>query len=102
MIGVIWNCRGVIKKGREISIRELITDHKADFIGLQETMKKVYRQNFRTIDPNRSYGWHWLPSKGRSRGIICGIKMERFDIIKITEHEFAVAAVVLDKKLNKK
>jgi hypothetical protein len=28
--------------------------------------------------------------------------MERFDIIKITEHEFAVATVVLDKKLNKK
>jgi hypothetical protein len=37
MIGVIWNCRGVAKKGREISIRDLITEHNADFIGLQET-----------------------------------------------------------------
>jgi hypothetical protein len=27
--------------------------------------------------------------------------MERFDIIKVTEHDFAVEAVVLDKKLNK-
>jgi hypothetical protein len=27
--------------------------------------------------------------------------MERVDIVKITEHDFAVAAVVLDKKLNK-
>jgi hypothetical protein len=46
MIGVIWNCRGVAKKGRGISIRELITDHKADFILLQEIMKKSIHTNF--------------------------------------------------------
>jgi hypothetical protein len=76
MIGVIWNCRGVAKKGRGISIRDLILEHNADFIGLQETMKKKYTYKFfRTIDPNRAFGWYWLPSKGRSGGILCGIKM---------------------------
>jgi hypothetical protein len=46
MIGVIWNCRGVAKKGRGISIRDLILEHNADFIGLQETMKKSIHTNF--------------------------------------------------------
>jgi hypothetical protein len=39
-----------------------------------------------------------LSSKGRSGGILCGIKLERFDIIKVTEYEFAISAEVLDKK----
>jgi hypothetical protein len=50
-------------------IRDLLLEHKADFVGLQETMKKSYTEKFfKTIDPNRVYGWHWLPSKGRSGG----------------------------------
>jgi hypothetical protein len=40
MIGLIWNCRGVSKKGMCTGIRDLLLDHKADFVGLQETMKK--------------------------------------------------------------
>jgi hypothetical protein len=40
MIGIIWNYRGVAKKGLSTFIKELIWDYKADFAGLQETMKK--------------------------------------------------------------
>ena len=42
MIGIIWNCRGVAKKGLSSYIRELIWDNKADFVGIQETTKKSY------------------------------------------------------------
>jgi hypothetical protein len=37
-----------------------------------------------------------LPSKGRSGGILFGVKLERFDI-KVIEYEFAISAEVLDK-----
>jgi len=46
MIGIIWNCRGVQKKALTSFIKELLWDHKADFIGIQETMKKSYSDNF--------------------------------------------------------
>jgi hypothetical protein len=46
MIGIIWNCKGVAKKGLSSYIKELIWDHKADFIGIQETMKKSYSDIF--------------------------------------------------------
>jgi hypothetical protein len=99
MIGVIWNCRGVGKKGIAMDIKNLLTETSVDFIGLQETMKRKYTEKFfRSIDSNRLYAWHWLPSQGRSGGILCGIKKENFDIIKVTEHEFAVEAEVWDKK----
>jgi hypothetical protein len=100
MIGVIWNCRGVGKKGIAVDIKNLLTETGVDFIGLQETMKRKYTDKFfRNIDPNRLYAWHWLPSQGRSGGILCGIKKENFDIIKVIEHEFAVEAEVWDKKV---
>jgi hypothetical protein len=55
MIGIIWNCRGVAKKGLSSYINELIWDHKVDFIGIQETMKKSYSEKkIRKIDKLRS------------------------------------------------
>jgi hypothetical protein len=54
-----------------IDIRNLINEVTADFIGLQETMRKKYNDKFfRVVGPNRSFAWHWLPSKGRSGGIL--------------------------------
>jgi exonuclease III len=99
MIGVIWNCRGVGKKGIARDIKNLLSETDADFIGLQETMKRKYTDKFfRKLDPNRFYAWHWLPSQGRSGGILCGIKKESLDLSMVTEHEFAIEAEVWDKK----
>jgi hypothetical protein len=42
-----------------------------------------------------------LPSNGRSRGILCGVKIEEFEVIKVEEHEFAVTAEVKEKNKTK-
>jgi hypothetical protein len=42
-----------------------------------------------------------LPSNGRSGGILCGFKIEKFDKVKIVEHEFAMEAEVWDKEMKK-
>jgi exonuclease III len=102
MIGLIWNCRGVAKKGMATKVKDLCIEYKIDFIGLQETMRKKYSDKFfRLIDPHQQFAWHWLPSKGKSGGILCGIKNENFDIVKIEEKSFSVLAEVKDKKLGK-
>jgi hypothetical protein len=36
-------------------IRDLLSDCKADFVGLQETMKKYNEKFFRDIDPSKRY-----------------------------------------------
>jgi len=40
MIGLIWNCRGLCKKGMSTMIKDLLSEYEVDFVGLQETMKK--------------------------------------------------------------
>jgi hypothetical protein len=58
MIGLIMNCRGVGKKGFSFCLRDLIFEHRFDFIGLQETMKrKVDSSVWRKFDLDNSYNW---------------------------------------------
>jgi hypothetical protein len=102
MIGLLWNCRGVAKKGMATKVKDLYIEYKTDFIGLQETLRKKYTDKFfRLIDPQQQFFWHWLPSKGKSGGILCGIKKENFDIVKVEEKSFSVSVEVKDKKLGK-
>ena len=63
MIGILWKCRGVAKNGLSSFIKELIQDHKAEFIGIQETMKKTYTDKiFKKINNNNEFGWPWTPN----------------------------------------
>jgi exonuclease III len=102
MIGLIWNCRGVSKKGITTKVKDLYTEYKADFIELQETMRKNYTDKFfRGIDPQNSFTWHWLPSIGKSGGVLCGIKKEKFEVVKIEENEFLLSVEVIDKGMRK-
>ena len=102
MIGLIWNCRGVSKKGMSTLIKELLYDYHVDFVGLQETIKKNYSDKFfRQIDPGMAFYWHWLPATGRSGGMLCGVKKDRFEVLKFEQGQFSVVANVLDKKLKR-
>ena len=79
MNGLIWNCRGIQKKGLSTFLRELIVDNQLDFLGVQETMKKHFSDKFfRKVDSGKSFAWHWVPSRGKSRGILCGLNVDRF------------------------
>jgi hypothetical protein len=42
----------------------------------------------RSFDGNQDYLWMWNPSKGKSRGILVGILLERFDIGSFNQGEF--------------
>jgi len=99
MIGVLWNCRGVSKKGMSSLLKEILTDYAVDFVGLQETMRLKYPDKFfRKIDYGKKFAWHWIPSNGRSGGILCGVNLDRFDVIKFIEATFSLKAIVQDKK----
>jgi len=90
----------VSKKGMAGMLKE--SDYDVDFISLQETMRKHYPDSFfRKIDYGKKFAWHWISSKEKSGGILCGINIDRFDVISIMEGSFSIHAVVKDKKRKK-
>ena len=80
-------------------VKEILQGYEVDFVGLQETMRKQYSDKFfRKIDYNKKFAWHWVPSNGKSGGILCGVNLDRFEVIKFVEGAFTVNAIVNDKK----
>ena len=81
MRGLIWNCRGVGKKGMATCLSDMISDHSLDFIGLQETMKEHFTPKcIRRIDPFGLFHWEWIPSVGKSGGILSGVRHDTLDV----------------------
>lgn len=73
--GLIWNCRGIKKKGVSTFLKNLILEYKFHFIGLQETMIADCNDSLlRKFDYNQDYLWKWNDSKGKSGRILVGIK----------------------------
>ena len=55
---------GIKKKGVTSFLRNLISEHKFHFIGLQETMQgDISDQILRNLDPMNNYLWKWISSR---------------------------------------
>ena len=63
-------------------------------------MKKKYDEKcFRNIDLKRSF--EWLPTNGKLRGSLSGVKAERFEVEMFESVDFFVVANVFDKEAKK-
>jgi len=79
--GLIWNCRGLRKNGVATFLKSLIFQYNLHFIGLQETMVEECEDSLlRRFDANQDFLWLWNPSKGKSRGILVGVRREFYDV----------------------
>ena len=102
MIGIFWTCRGAGKKGMSSCLSHMIRDHSLDFVCLQETHKKKFQDGyFRKIDPYTAFEWDWFPSVGKSGGILCGVRKERFEVVAWKKGRFILQVVVYDIKIKK-
>jgi hypothetical protein len=54
-----------------------------------------------SVDPNKNYLWDWSPSKGKSGGILIGLRVDSFDVGSRTQGDFILMNVLWDKKLEK-
>jgi len=98
--GLIWNCRGLKKNGVSTFLKSLIFQYNFDFIGLQETMVEECEVSLliRKFDTHQDYLWEWIPSKGRSGGILVGICLNKYDVGSFTKGDFMIQMNLWDKE----
>jgi hypothetical protein len=78
--GFFWNYRG-IKKMLPPYVREMLRSLNPEFACFQETILSDFSEAcLRKIDPGKCYLWDWIPAKGKSGGVLTGLKVERFDV----------------------
>ena len=51
----------------------------------------------RRIDKYRLFNWNYIPSVGKSGSILCGTKMESFDVVSCVQHKYILLINVFDK-----
>ena len=84
-------------------LSDMISDHSLDFLGLQETMKKDFLPKcLRRIDPFSIFHWNWIPSVGKSGGILCGVRRDNLEIISCHKGNHILQLVLQDKHKNLK
>ena len=99
MKGLIWNCRGIKKSGVSAFLRDLISKYDFHFIGLQETMQSnIDDRTLRLIDPAGLYLWKWIPSKGKSGGILSGINTNIYDVGSFHEGKYILQLNIFDRE----
>lgn len=97
--GIVWNCRGLRKRGTSTFLKELISQYQFHFIGLQETMMQEIDESVtRKFDPNNDYLWLWNPSKGKSGGIIVGVKVELSEVGSFKQGEYMIQLNLWDRR----
>lgn len=103
MKGLIWNCRGIKKKDVSSFLKNLISEHNFHFIGIQETMvENIDDITLKGFDPNSNYLWKWIPSRGKSGGLLSGINTEFLDMGGFCEKKYILQLDVWDKHLKQK
>ena len=103
MKGLLWNCRGIKKKGVPSFLKDLILEQYFHFIGLQETMtENLDDKTLRKIDPNGTYLWKWTLARGKSGGLLSGIHIDFMEVGSFTEGKYMLQMDLWDKKLKTK
>ena len=51
----------------------------------------------RRFDPHQNYLWKWLPSRGRSGGLLCGIDINLYDVGSFKDGKYMLQLNLWDK-----
>ena len=62
-------------------------------------MKQDFNESFlRKFDPDMSFFWKWVPSCGKSGGILCGVRQETLEVSAVKTGKYLLQFNLWDKK----
>ena len=74
---IFWNSRGLKDLAKRRFLADASIEHRLDFIALSETGRDNFSPQFlSTLSRDVNFDWHCLPPRGRSGGILLGVRCE--------------------------
>ena len=91
MKGMFWNSRGLRDLAKIRFIAETTLHHSLDFIALMETGRDNFTSQFlNSLSGGAEFDWHCLPPRGRSGGILLGVRCHTLQVREVVLGEFSV------------
>jgi exonuclease III len=98
---MMWNVRGLGKAARHRQTRDYISQERIDIIGIQETIKSDFSdKELADIAGGVSFSWVWLEAKGKSGGILVGVKRDPFELEDHVIREFSIQITIRNRMTN--
>ena len=98
MKGLFWNSRGLADLAKQRFLAETTLEHHLDFIALLETGRDNFTSQFlQTLSSGIDFDWHILPPRGRSGGILLGVRCETLEVLNVVQGDFSVKFRVRSK-----
>ena len=84
MKGLFWNSKGLADLAKRRFLAETSIEPQLDFIALLETGRDNFTSRFLgTLSVGVDYDWHCLLPRGRSSGILLGVKCETLEVLNV-------------------
>jgi exonuclease III len=98
---LMWNVRGLGKPARRNQVRNYILQEGADLVGLQETMKQDFTDKvLEELSGGLYFKWVWLAARGRSGGILMGVKVDTLELESHSVGDYTVLMTIRNKLNN--
>lgn len=94
-----WNARGINSSKKRQILHDMIIDHHINLIAIQETKRETFNSRILKSISSHFDIWYWVPSKGRSGGILFGCDSTQFKYISHSTHQFSMN-LMLECKLD--
>ena len=89
MNGIFMNSRGLGDLAKHLHIAHCIKDHNLDFMAISETGRRDFPDNLlNRLSGGLEFTWHSRPPRGRSGGMLLGVKSESLEVLEVMGGEF--------------
>ena len=86
MKGIFWNSRGLKDLAKRRFLAEASLEHRLDFIALSRTGRNNFAPQFlNALSGGVDFDWHCLPPRGRSGGILLGVRCDSLEVRKCSD-----------------
>lgn len=97
---ISWNARGLGSSTKRRALKEILSSHHIDIVGIQETKKENFTNITLTALSSSITNWTFKSSNGASGGILLGLNDSKFWILDTWIREFTITLHVKNKTDN--
>jgi hypothetical protein len=98
MNGMFSNSRGLGDLAKHLFFADSIQEHNLDFLAISEMGRRDFAQSFLDrLSGGLNFVWHSRPPRGRSGGILVGIKTDTMEVLACSDGDFHVKLHIQNK-----
>ena len=84
------NSRGLGDLAKHLNIAQYVQDHNLDFVAISETGRRFQVSVLDRLSGGLDFTWHFIPPRGRSGGILLGVRSDSMDVLARTDGDFHI------------